>query len=106
MGMCYYKCVDETGTYITVANVDSLRYESICGLLVAQVEEDRHIVVRDVSIEEAEMYAEQYFSNGKIDMRELDAEIMDTDHLMQIIRGKLGIRLQDVVRQNKRENVK
>ena len=106
MGMCYYKCVDETGTYITVTDIECLRYESICSLLVAQVAEDRHIVVRDVSIEEAEKYADQYFINGKIDLRELDAEIMDANHLMQIIRGKIGIRLQDVVKQNKRENVK
>ena len=64
--------------------------------------EDRHIVVRDVSIEKAEKYAEQYFSNGKIDMRELDAEIMDMDDLMQIIRDKIGIRLRDAVNQKKR----
>lgn len=95
-------CVDETGIYINVANVDSLRYESICGLLVAQVDEDRHIVVRDVSVAEAEKYADQYLSNGKIDMRELDAEIMNMDDLMQIIRDKIGIRVRDAVNQKKR----
>ena len=102
MGMCYYKCVDETGTYITVTDIDCLRYESICGLLVAQVDEDRHIIVRDVSVAEAEKYADQYFSNGKIDMRELDAEIMNMDDLMQIIREKIGIRVRDAVNQKKR----
>ena len=85
MGLCYYKQEDQGFVFLNICEITDLYYESVCNALAGSLvnDEDGTVVVQNVSLEEAELLMEQYFRNGKIDLHNFNAEVMNPNEMWE-----------------------
>ena len=87
MGMCYFKQESPLGFCVVVANVYSLRYDTVADMLIAMTTDDDAVavVVSDITPQEAELLTDEYFNLGKLDLRGYGVDVMNMDELTDIL---------------------
>lgn len=83
MGLCYFKREDQGFVFLNICPILDLYYEPVCRALIGSLgnDEDEVVVIQNVSLEEAEPLMEQYFRNGKIDLHDYTAEVMNPNEM-------------------------
>ena len=87
MGMCYFKQESPLGFCVVVANVFSLRYDTVADMLIAMTTADDAVavVVSDITPQEAELLTDEYFNLCKLDLRGYGVDVMNMDELTDIL---------------------
>lgn len=103
MGLCYYKQEDQGFVFLNICQIQDLNYESVCRALVGSLgnDEDEVVVIQNVSLEEAESLMEQYFQNGKIDLHNFNAEVMNPNDMWDFALKHWGPEVKRMVEEHR-----
>ena len=102
MGYCYYQDTGDLGLSMSIAEVKHLSYEPYCNLFVVTLDADTFIVT-EIGSKEAAALIDGYFRDGKLDLREVDIEVI-TEEALFTLRSECWHEISRIAAENYQEN--